>query len=258
MDRAVRRAKSLHDYAEMFRMSFSWLVPGQSLLSFQALIGAGCLSAEEFGQLVFLHGPECDQCGLPFEHPEDEGMICGGCVARPPVWRRARSALLYNDASSRLVLSLKRQGQRTGLSLVGRYMQERADDMLETADLLLPVPLHYRRLVSRGYNQSGWLATALGQEAGVPVAHDLLKRIKASPSQGHLNSRQRRENVRGAFVLTDRGARNIAGKRVVLIDDVYTTGATLEACARAVAKGRPENIDIVTLARVVAPKNPLI
>ena len=258
MDRADGYAKPRFDYGETFRTAFSWLMPGQSLLSFRALSGEGRLSAEEFGQLVFLHSPECDCCGLPFERLEDEGLICGGCSAGPPGWNRARSALLYNEASSRIILSLKRQGHRTGLSLMARYMIGRGGEMFDTADLILPVPLHYRRLVSRGFNQSGWLAGAISRETGVPVAHGLLKRIKASPRQGHLNPRQRRANVRGAFALTEKGRARIAGKRIVLIDDVYTTGATLESCTRAIRKAKPENVDIVTLARVVAPKNPLI
>ena len=258
MARSVAAAKLMMLDRERLRQIFGWMVSGQSLISAQPLVGNARFSAEEFQLLSFVTAPLCDQCGLPFAQPEDAGLICGACAASPPLWDRARAPFAYDDVSSRLILALKRGGRRNGLTLFAHFMSESARDLLETGDILVPVPVHYRRLVQRGFNQAGWLAEAIGDYMSMPVAHSLLRRVKATPSQGRYSARQRKANVAGAFALTPAGRQRLRGKRVVLIDDVYTTGATLNACARALRQAKPANIDVVTLARVVAPKNPLI
>ena len=258
MDRSAPSAKVLGVDREHLRSVLGWLNPGQSIISGDSLADNARFSAEEFASLNFIAAPYCDQCALPFEPDETHGLVCGACTAMPPPWSRSRSCFIYDDITSRLVLSLKRRGSRNGLAVYARFLSECAYDVLSTADLVIPVPIHARRLAYRGFNQAGWLAGALRRHLGLPFDEFALRRVKSTPSQGHLNARQRKANVAGAFRLTPRGKARIAGKRVILLDDVYTTGATLTACARAIARGSPANIDVVTFARVVAPANPTI
>jgi ComF family protein len=123
--------------------------------------------------------------------------------------------------------------------------------LLDEADVIVPVPLHYARLASRGFNQSAWLAEALSQWTGVPVSIDALKRTRRTPTQGGLSARARRRNVAGAFELRPSRAGHVEGKRVLLIDDVLTTGATLSACTRALKRAGARHVDVLVLARVV-------
>jgi ComF family protein len=146
------------------------------------------------------------------------------------------------------VLALKRQGRRNGLAMMARWMTSAGAELPET-DLIVPVPLHYLRLVQRGFNQSVWLAAALGRAAGVKVGVDVLKRIKPTPSQGGLSADARRRNVQGAFRVRRKG--RVTGRR----DDVFTTGATAESCARELKKAGAVCVDVLTLTRVAAPRS---
>lgn len=234
------------------------LFPGRSLLSNDPLAFGGAFRADEFGALSFVTPPNCDQCARPLEVIEPHGSICGACSADPPAFARTRSALIYSDETAKLVLSLKRQGHRSGLSVYGQWMAAAGRDIIAEADALIPVPLHYRRLIVRGFNQAGWLATAVSNVTPIPVWHDGLKRHKSAPSQGRLTPKQRLENVRSAFSVPPKKSTRIKGARVVLVDDVYTTGATLNACAKALVKAGAAHVDTLTLARVAGPKNMLI
>jgi ComF family protein len=199
--------------------------------------------------ITFFAPPWCSNCGLPFEHPMGEGAICGACATRPPAWHRARSVLRYDRHSRRLVLMLKHGDQTHLAGAFGRWMQRAGSDVLVEADLLIPVPLHWTRLLARRFNQAALLAHAVRAAGGPAVGADWLVRRRRTPSQGRMGPLARARNVRGAFAL--RRGRNVAGKRVVVVDDVMTTGATAEECARVLRQAGAASVGVLVLARAV-------
>jgi ComF family protein len=199
--------------------------------------------------MTFFAPPWCAVCGLPFPHPMGDEAICADCARDRPSWDRARAVLRYDKHSRRLVLALK-HADRTHLArALGGWMRRAGAEVLDGADLVLPVPLHWTRLFARRYNQAGLLAHAIRAAGGPPVAPDWLVRRRRTPSQGRLGAAARARNVRGAFAL--RPGRSIRGKRIVLIDDVLTTGATVEECARVLRRAGAEFVGVLTLARAL-------
>lgn len=213
----------------------------------------GSLCPQCWGGMGFLSAPLCHACGHPFDvDPGGAGdMLCGPCLAKPPSWNRARAVLRYDDASKPLILRFKHADRLEGAPAFARWMARAGAEMLADAEILVPVPLHRWRLLARRYNQAALLALALGRQCGVAVAPDALVRLRRTLSQGHMDREQRRRNVAGAFALPERRKALVAGKRVVLIDDVLTTGATLGECARVLLKTGAARVDVLTLGRVV-------
>ncbi len=199
----------------------------------------------------FISAPQCARCGVPFAEHIGEGAECGACLRWPPRYRRARAALVYDDKSKRLVLPFK-HGDRTDMARAcGRWMASAAGDLLAEAELIAPVPLHWRRLFTRRYNQALLLARAAARDSTARLAPDLLRRARWTGSQAGLKAEERRKNVRRAFELNPRWAQAVQDKAVLLVDDVLTTGATAEACALALQRGGVRHVDVLTLARVV-------
>ncbi|MBV9551291.1 MAG: ComF family protein, partial [Alphaproteobacteria bacterium] len=164
-------------------------------------------------------------------------------------WDRARAVLRYDKHSRGLVLRLKHGDQTHLAGAFGGWMQRAGGDVLTGADLLLPVPLHWTRLFTRRFNQAALLANAVHAAGGPPVAPDWLIRRRRTPSQGLMGPLARTRNVRGAFAL--RPGRSVKGKRVVLVDDVLTTGATAEECARVLRRAGAAWVGVLVLARAV-------
>ncbi|HKM69823.1 MAG TPA: ComF family protein [Stellaceae bacterium] len=208
-----------------------------------ALCG-GCWSA-----ITFFAPPWCVLCGLPFPHPMGEDALCGACARGRPAWDQARAVLRYDKNSRRLVLGLKHGDQTHVAAAFGRWMHRAGGEVLSGADLLVPVPLHWTRLFQRRYNQAALLAHAVRAAGGPDVAADWLVRRRRTPAQGHLGPTARERNVRGAFAM--RGRRSVAGKRVVIIDDVMTTGATVHECARVLKRAGAVSVGVLTLARAL-------
>src|SRR6266702_5729109 len=199
--------------------------------------------------MTFFAPPWCAVCGLPFPHPMGEGAVCADCARERASWDRARAVLRYDKHSRRLVLALK-HGDRTHLAgALGGWMRRAGGEVLDRVDFIMPVPLHWTRLFARRYNQAGLLAHAIHAAGGPPVAPDWLMRRRRTPSQGRLGAAGRARNVRGAFAL--RPGRGVAGRRLVLVDDVFTTGATVLECARVLRRAGAARVDVLTLARVV-------
>lgn len=204
--------------------------------------------------LRFLGPPHCAQCGLPFPHALGEGIKCAACIARPPPFLHARAALAYDDASRDLILSFKHADRLEAVPLFARWIVAAGRDALADAGMLVPVPLHWLRLAKRRYNQAAVLAHAIGKLTSIPVETGALTRTRRTPSQGEMPSaRARAKNVVRAFAVAEKHKPRLAGRHVVLVDDVLTTGATLSACAKALSRAGAGSVSVITLARVVRP-----
>ena len=214
----------------------------------------GALCAACWSGVTFLGAPLCGCCGYPFEYAAPDGSVCAACIARPPAYDRARSVFRYQPESRALILRFKHADGIHAAPAFGVWLARAGADLLVDCDLVLPVPLHRWRLFRRRYNQSALLALALGRVAGCPVAVDLLQRRRNTPSQGRMSALARRRNVRSAFTLRPGRADSVAGRRVLLVDDVLTTGATVEECARVLRRAGAARVDVLTLARVVRPQ----
>ncbi|WP_428667675.1 ComF family protein [Reyranella sp.] len=211
----------------------------------------GALCATCWPGFSFIAAPHCACCGVPFAEDLGPGALCGACLKRPPRFRRARSALVYDDKSRSLVLPFK-HGDRTDMARAcGRWMASAGSELLAEAELIAPVPLHWRRLFTRRYNQALLLARSVSRASSARLAPDLLRRARWTGSQAGLKAQERRTNVRRAFELHPRWAAAVKDKTVLLVDDVLTTGATVEACTQALQRGGARHVDVLTLARVV-------
>lgn len=212
----------------------------------------GQLCPECWTGIGFALGQHCRNCALPLPDVSVPEPICGRCLEEPPVFERARAALHYEGTGRRLILRFKHGDRVDGADTFANWMVRAGKDLLETADLIVPVPLHRWRLVERGYNQSAVLARALGRVTGRPVDVDSLEKCRRTESQQLLSAAARRRNVRtGAFRLSATVTTEIRGQRILLIDDVLTTGTTANACAQCLLAGGAEAVDLLVLARVV-------
>src|SRR5437016_4265419 len=204
-----------------------------------------------WAKLSFIAPPYCPRLGIPFVYDPGPDMLSMEAIASPPAYQRARAAVRYDDVARTLVHALKYQDRTDLAPALGRWMARAGRELLEEADALVPVPLHWRRGWSRRYNQSGALARAIERQSGVKVTSEALRRVRPTAQQIGLSRSQRASNVQGAFkVAADRSA-DIQGRRVVLVDDVLTSGATVDACARALLRAKAAQVDVLVFARVV-------
>jgi len=208
--------------------------------------------AENWTSIRFLDDPCCDLCGFPFEFDMGKGVLCARCIARPPTCEHMRAAFAYNDASRKMVLDFKHGGKTAGLSMFGIQMARAGRSFLNDADFIIPVPLHYKRLVKRRYNQSALLAREVAKRGPAQLRTNILHRHKATETQGGKSTAGRRRNVQGAFSVAKSAKNQIKGMHVVLVDDVLTTGATLDACAKTLLRAGAACVDGLSLARVVS------
>jgi ComF family protein len=179
-------------------------------------------------------------------------------IANPPAYTRARAAVRYDDVARTLVHALKYQDRTDLAPAMGRWMARAGQELLGEADVMVPVPLHWRRGWSRRYNQSGALARVISRQTGVKLASEALRRVRATEQQIGLSRSQRASNVQGAFKVAPERAAEIEGRRVVLVDDVLTSGATTDACARALLRAKAAQVDVLVFARVVDTMRPPI
>ncbi|MDP3657448.1 MAG: ComF family protein [Brevundimonas sp.] len=227
------------------------LLPSLAHDSPEATASAG-LTADAWSRVTFLEDPVCDGCGAGFEM--DGGAFasprCAACLAQPYAFTRARAACLYDEASRGLILKFKHGDHQPFAPLFARWIARSAAPLLDEADAVAPVPLHRFRLLSRRFNQAAEMARPLARDAGLDYLPDALIRTTHTTSQGGKSARGRRLNVKKAFAVSEEGRRRIKGRRILLVDDVLTTGATAEACARALIEAGARAVDLAVVARV--------
>lgn len=237
------------DWRQLGSTLLDLLLPPRCLKCSTEIGGDGALCATCWREITFLQPPCCARCGLPFEVDLGAAAICGACARDTPLYDRARAAVRYDDASRALVLAFKHGDKLQLAPALGRFMRRAGAELIGGCDVIAPVPLHWTRLFARRYNQAAVLAHALAADGGPPVEADLLQRRRATPSQGRGGRAERRRNVRGAFAL--KRGHSVVGRRVLLVDDVLTTGATVTECARVLLDSGAAAVDVLTLARTV-------
>lgn len=236
---------------------FNHILPARCPISGDIVAEQGMLSPQSWQALNFITEPFCNCCGLGLELsiPDMKGLLCGSCSAAEKPYRMARSAVVYDDASRKLILAFK-HGDQTHLNLtLVPWMKRAGAEILRDTDIIAPVPLHWRRLVMRRYNQSALLADYLARQTNIAYRPALLRRVRHTPVQGHLSAKDRHKNVRSAFAVNKQYLREIENKNIVLIDDVFTTGATIEECAKTLYEAGASRVDVLTVARVSKPDN---
>lgn len=212
----------------------------------------GLFCAACFRQAGFILEPCCPRCGSGFASGEVAGHgSCQGCLAAPPPWREARAPFRYDEFSRRLILPLKYADRTENARVLGRHMARAGARLLRGADLLVPVPLHRRRLFVRRYNQAALLAWHVSRASGVPVAVDALARTRATKSLAGSRREDRAGLVAGAISCRPRRSERLRGRRIVLLDDVLTTGATAGQCVAALMQAGAASVDLLVAARAV-------
>ena len=237
-------------WAHAARLMLDVALPTLCVACREPVDGEG-VCANCWSKLSFIAKPFCPRLGIPFVYDPGPELLSMEAIANPPAYARARAAVRYDDVARMLVHALKYQDRTDLAPAMGRWMARAGQELLTEADWLVPVPLHWRRAWHRRYNQSGALARAIGRQSGVRVGGELLQRVRATEQQVGLSRTQRASNVQGAFKVSADRQSEVQGRRVVLIDDVLTSGATVDACARALLRARAAQVDVLVFARVV-------
>ncbi len=197
--------------------------------------------------------PFCVSCGSPFEFKVEEKLVCAPCLEKPPIYNNARASVRYTTTSRHLLMSFKHGDMLQISKIMARLMAHAGADLIKLADLMVPVPLHPWRLFWRQYNQSALLVDEIMKLSELPRENELLGRSRHTPSQGKRKVKDRRKNVKTAFKVNPRFKDTLRGKRILLVDDVLTTGATVDECSKVLKKAGAKTVDVLTFARVTKP-----
>jgi ComF family protein len=238
------------------RMALDVLLPPNCLTCDRPVDAPGKFCAECFKGAAFITEPCCRHCGVPFSHAGQGGAerLCPGCRAHPAPWGQARAALRYDGHAKRLLLPFKHADRPELARALAPMMARAGAALLRRAELIVPVPLHRRRLFARRYNQAALLAQSLAKLCGVPAVPDLLCRTRATVALGELGATARAEAVAGAFAVRASRAGRVVGRQVLLVDDVMTSGATASACTEVLLGAGATGVDVLVAARVPDPR----
>jgi len=244
----LRSAQMAH---AAFRLVADMVYPPRcpSCQSYVAADGNFCVPC--FQKLQMIEAPLCACCGIPFVIAVEADTLCPSCLDDRPVFDVARAALVYDAVSAPLVTALKFNDQWANLARYVQLMLRAGKPVFADADMLVPVPLHWRRLLRRKFNQSALLAYGISRETGLPCMPELLQRTLYTKPQMRMSREERLKNVKHAFAVPETMQEMLRNKIVVLIDDVVTTGATANACAKALKKAGAKEVRVLALARTV-------
>jgi ComF family protein len=226
------------------------IVPPRCLVCRAPLSQHHLLCASCWREVHFIRPPLCDVLGMPLPFDTGGRMVSAAAAAHPPAYGRARAVAHYSGAMRTLVHQFKYADRHDARALFGRWLAEAGHDLSDGVDVVMPVPLSRWRLLSRRFNQAGILAQELSRQTGLPLSLHLLQRSRSTATQVGLTRDQRRRNLAGAFRVPRRRQAALEGRNVLLIDDVITTGATVEACARALKRAGAARVDVLALALV--------
>ena len=236
------------EFAARFGLDF---VLPQRCLSCDARVSEQTgLCAECWSQMPFLERPWCQRLGIPFSYDVGEGAWSPQAIAAPPVFGRLRSVAFYEGPARQMVHALKFSGRRELARPMARWMARSGSELLSEESLLVPVPLHWLRLLSRRFNQAADLAKEVSRECGGQFEPQILRRQKRTRRQVGLSAKDRHRNVRSAFKVDADRADLVQGRHVVLIDDVLTTGSTVSACCKCLLSSGAASVDVLTFAQV--------
>jgi ComF family protein len=248
---ALKRSKLFGGLSRVSKLAVDVVLPPTCPACGKAVSDTDALCARCWSSVRFIEPPLCAVYGTPFAHDLGEGIVSAEALADPPPFRRARSAVAYGDVARRLVHQLKYYDRPYVTEAMATVMHRAGRGLLSDVSLIVPVPLYRWRLWQRRFNQAAALAASLSRQSGVPSDPMALERVKPTRRQVGLSAQQRQENVRGAFRVPEPMRPRIAARNVLLVDDVYTSGATAKAAARALLRGGAGAVDVLTFARVI-------
>jgi ComF family protein len=233
-----------------FSAAADFILPPMCVTCREPLSAHDSLCSQCWREIEFIRPPICDRLGLPMPFDTGEAMVSAAAVAEPPPYDRARAVAAYTGVMRTLVHDLKFRDRHDARQLFGRWLVEAGEAILSDAEVVVPVPLGRWRLLSRRFNQAAILAHEVARVKGLEYAPLALVRQRATMSQVGLSRRQRQRNVAGAFAVVPRRKASLDGRKVVLVDDVITTGATVAACARTLKRAGASRVDVLALALV--------
>ena len=226
-------------------------LPPQCLSCHAPVAELGTLCPSCWSRLKPIERPYCARLGIPFAYDLGAGALSAEAIAEPPPFDRCRAVAVFDDVARRLVHGLKYRDRLDLARWMAEWMARAGAEVIADTDVVVPVPLHRRRLWWRRYNQSALLARSVAERIRRPLAAGALVRVRATAQQVGLSADERDRNVRGAFRVPAERKPDVAGKRVLLVDDVYTTGATVRAATRALLRSGASAVDVLVFARVV-------
>lgn len=239
-------------WAQVWQKSVNLILPPQCISCRARLADTGfCASC--WCKLDFIEAPLCDRLGIPFDYDPGEGILSVAGIANPPQYARARAVVRYDDVARKLVHRFKYKDGLDAAPLLGVMMRRSGRQLIADSDIIIPVPLYRSRMWMRRYNQAAVLAIEIAEKTKLVYQPQLLDRVRKTQSQVGLSAQQRRRNVSGAFAVNASAYERLGGKRVLLVDDVITTGATVDACSKVLLQGGAEVVNVLAFARVVDP-----
>ena len=234
----------------LLRFILDIILPPRCLICGTVVYKENGLCSECFNKISFLSDQSCPVCGRPYTFPIENSkqMICAKCLTKPPKLEGLKAVFSYDNFSKNLILPFKHADRTDVVPYLSKLMYQRGKDILSDCDYIIPVPLHWQRLMKRKYNQAALLAVQLEKLSDKKCLLTTLKRIKKTENQGHKTKEERLENIKDAFFISR--PERIKGKSIVLVDDVYTTGATLNECAKVLIKAGAKSVKALVIARV--------